>query len=252
MKRYSSLEDTRFEVSSSKSVHSEYSQGCGASILKDPSRSKLNHNKSVHFEDFDALSGEESLESKSFCQQQTRENAKSRQIFSQYSQIGRKYPNVNTIANAQSNPFTQNKFSKKDEVDPDFSCNKKHFIKINPKNKIKKSKIKSNSPKPILNAISFGFRDKKFYENLNRFIAVKSSASPVRNGNELIVANSVQSNVIERQRRHLASKSYDFDVMKVPQFQKIILQEPRKGIARVFPQINDKKAIQLNVRYMKP
>ena len=252
MKRYSSLEANRFEVNSSKSVHSEWSQGGVASILKDPSKSKLKHNKSVHFEDFDALSSDESLESKSFCQQQTRENATSHRFFNQHCQSGLKNQTVEKIALVQSNKFTQNRVIKKEDAYPDFPHNKKQFIKVNSANKTKKQKINNKSPKPVPNAISYGFRDKKFYENLNRFIAVKTSASPVRKGSDLMAGNVVENNIVERQIGHIASKSNDFSVVKVPQFKKMISHESKKGIARVSPLVNDKKIIQLNVRYMKP
>lgn len=153
-----------------QNVHKKHS----VSILKDPSKSKLKHNRSVRFLEPEDFSSEESLENKSVCQQQTKEIPKPLNKF-----FIRDYLNFfnRETFNSQQNPRSKKQVEEKKIV--------KNPKKMSEKGKSKpgtKPGFSSTDPGFEPKVINFQFRDKNFYAKLNKFIKGKESVSPVRNG----------------------------------------------------------------------
>ena len=135
------------------------------SILKDPSQTKLKHNRSVRFIDPES-SSEESLEAKPICQQQIKDppppilfQATNLKFIKRESCVGQVVPT----------------FIKKGEESKTQRAVKKFQGKL-----VKKTFHSSASPKIDQKVMNFEFRDKSFYAKLNKFMSNKGSISPER------------------------------------------------------------------------
>lgn len=163
------------EMSRSMSVEPKHHKSSLSSILKDPSRSKLKHNRSVRFLEPEDYSSEESLETKSVCQQQTKAAI---QVICQ--PFMNDFIRLNKRESYMSNPVNSI------PPQPPIFIKKREELKIikNSKNVVNQSSAKakpkkfhsSASPKIEPKIINFGFRDKNFYEKLNKFICNKVSS----------------------------------------------------------------------------
>jgi hypothetical protein len=158
------------EVSRSLSVEPDHKSSVN-SILKDPSKSKLKHNRSVRFLEPEDDSSEESLESRSVCQQQTKETAHPVRlnVVNDFIRINKRESCLNTLFQpSKPNPST----SKKKEEVKVIKNTEKIINKANSKQK--KNFHSSASPKFEPKVINFEFRDKSFYAKLNKFISTKT------------------------------------------------------------------------------
>ncbi|OMJ80756.1 hypothetical protein SteCoe_18914 [Stentor coeruleus] len=169
----------------SKSIDSKSHNNSVCSILKDPSRSKLKHQRSVRFLEPEDFSSEGSLESKSVCQQQFKAQKPKGKKKSLLQYSSPRQP----IAEKHDHSHNLDKYMIKDHKSQDMQYNHKES-KIKPqihkfivKNKTNKGHNFSASPKFEPKVINYNFRDKNFYDNLNRFISHKSSTSPKRHIN---------------------------------------------------------------------
>ena len=163
------------EMSRSMSVEPKHHKSSLSSILRDPSKSKLKHNRSVRFLEPEDYSSEESLDNKSVCQQQTKAAIQvvCQPFMNDFIRLNKR---ESYMGNPANNAIPQ---------PPVFIKKREEFKMIrNPKNviaqnsaKIKPKKFHSSaSPKFEPKIINFGFRDKNFYEKLNKFICNKVSS----------------------------------------------------------------------------
>lgn len=243
MRRYSSLEADKFQVSSSKSLHSEHGRYGVASILKDPSKSKLKHNKSVHFEDFEPLSSEESFNSPTFCQQQTKQSVTRQNFLNFYCPKLIKTPAKEKLNQNHTNSFKKSPNSDKGKSPQNVSPSKKKFIKVVSAKKINKMTRISVSPIVVNSVINFEFRDQRFYKNLNKFISVKEP------GKEEI-SKKTEMDKEECKPGHVATRSTEIYLTRSEKNHNTSVSSIRQQSKP--PLYVDKKHVQLNVRYMKP
>lgn len=186
------MKKTYQEISRSMSLRTDRHKHSVSSILKDPSRSKLKHNRSVRFMDPESSSSDSSIEPKPTCQQQSKVNLPSPTIISPVSNI-----QPAPVKPAQIPPPPAPKFLKREsyasQVTPTF-IKKPEEVKLKksskklPEKPPDKSPVKSPkknfhssaSPRIDQKVMNFGFRDSNFYAKLNKYISSKGSVSPDR------------------------------------------------------------------------
>jgi len=184
------------EISRSMSLRTDRRKHSVSSILKDPSRSKLKHNRSVRFMDAESSSSSDSsIEPKPTCQQQSKVVLASQSITSTTSipQPAPLKPPANLQTFGQSAPIPAPKFLKRDsyasQQTPTFIKKPEETKPKKPKKKVpeksptktpKKNFHSSASPRIDQKVMNFGFRDSNFYAKLNKYISSKGSVSPER------------------------------------------------------------------------
>lgn len=183
------------EISRSMSLRTDRRKHSISSILKDPSRSKLKHNRSVRFMDAESSSSDSSIEPKPTCQQQSKVVLPSQSITSPISnpQPAPLKPPQNPQTLAQNPPIAAPKFLKREsyasQLTPTFIKKpeetkpkklKKKAPEKSPTKSPKKNFHSSASPRIDHKVMNFGFRDSNFYAKLNKYISSKGSVSPER------------------------------------------------------------------------
>ncbi|OMJ82446.1 hypothetical protein SteCoe_16855 [Stentor coeruleus] len=163
------------DKSRSKSIDSKSHNNSVYSILKDPSKSKLKHHRSVRFIEPEDFSSEESLESKSVCQQQSKIQILKTPVNDFFKQNSPKEPQPYKPVSGSSKLIIKNHKAKDLQYNKPDNKPKAQLHKIVVKNKRSKGYHFSASPKFEPKIINYEFRDKNFYEKLNKFIYCKPS-----------------------------------------------------------------------------
>ena len=172
------------ERSRCKSTGSNSNNSSVCSILKDPKKGKLKHQRSVRFEEPDTFSSNDaSFDIKHMCEIKTSPKSApvaipsiislglSKPAFSDYSpsQFLLNKPNHRSsrstvVSNASTTP----------------SASPTKILSIVKSNKAGELNL---SPKFQPKTLNYEFRNQSFYQKLNKFISAKSSVSPVRSVN---------------------------------------------------------------------
>lgn len=157
--------------SRSLSVEPDHNKSCVSSILKDPSKSKFKHNRSVRFLEPEDFSSDESLDTKSVCQQQSKDVPKpiNNYFVRDYLKFNKRESCASQEVQVKKGKFEGNKVK-----------NSKNVINKVQGKIVKKNCYSSTEPKFEPKVINFEFRDKSFYAKLNKFIKGKESVSPDR------------------------------------------------------------------------
>ena len=161
--------------SRSLSVEPDHNKSCVSSILKDPSKSKFKHNRSVRFIEPEDFSSEESNEAKSVCQQQSKDMPRPINNF-----FVRDYLKCYKRESCASQKVPVKKGKLEEEEEKKKVKNSKRVCSRVQSKIVKKNSNTSIEPKFEPKVMNFGFRDKNFYAKLNKFITGKDSVSPDR------------------------------------------------------------------------
>ena len=243
MKRNGSLVVNTYSKLRSRSIESRKSNDYVISILKDPSKSNLKHNKSVHFDDRLDILSEESNETKASYQQQYKDIEKTPHFCSVLCKDKEKHSSIDNKFHFKMNNFEQKIKQKEFDTNKETKAKKNRFTKgISTKVKLNSSES-SSSPKFAPKIINFQFRDQGFYEKLNKFIIHKELVSPKRKKNEI-------NNEEHQKRMH-----YDTNNPTRFNSNEKLKNDQQNHLAK--PEISSNKqsvrnSIQLNVRYPRP
>lgn len=161
------------DKSRSKSIDSKSHNNSVCSILKDPSRSKLKHHRSVRFIEPEDFSSEESLESKSVCQQQSKIQMLKTPAGAFFQESSPKEPQAHKPVSGSSKLIIKNHKAQDIQYNKPDSKIKAQLHKVVVKNKGGKGYHFSASPKFEPKIINYEFRDKNFYDKLSKFIFSK-------------------------------------------------------------------------------
>ncbi|OMJ79424.1 hypothetical protein SteCoe_20579 [Stentor coeruleus] len=195
------------DKSRSKSIDSKSHNNSVCSILKDPSRSKLKHNRSVRFLEPSDFSSEESLESKSVCQQQSKIKILKTPVNAFSQENSPKEPKLHKPISDSSKLIIKNHKAQVLQYNKPDNKIKAQLHKVVVKNKGSKGYHFSASPKFEPKIINYEFRDKNFYEKLNKFVYCKApgiSKKQVSKCAEDNKLNAYASNIV-----HSGNKSVD-------------------------------------------
>ena len=196
MKQYDSYQSRyRYQSAGCNSNNSSVS-----SILKEPGRSKLKHQRSVRFEEPDDYSSNEvSFDMKNSCNPQGKQSPK---ITPNNSFMINKTPIKPNFSECSPQPSINSKnhrSSKSSVISSQDTYPNSSPIKILSVTRLSQNNYSSNSPKFQPKTLNYDFRDQSFYQKLNRFIKAKESISPIRSTNTSFIQDvKLSKNINEK------------------------------------------------------
>ena len=172
------------ERSRCKSTGSNSNNSSVCSILKDPKKGKLKHQRSVRFEEPDTFSSNDaSFDIKHMCEIKTSPKSAPAAMPSNIS-LGLSKPVFSDYSPSQFLINKPNHRSSRSTVVSNVSTTPNTSpIKILSIVKSNKAGEVNLSPKFQPKTLNYEFRNESFYQKLNKFISAKSSVSPVRSVN---------------------------------------------------------------------
>ena len=204
MKKHDSYQSrSRYQSTGCNSNNSSIS-----SILKEPGRSKLKHQRSVRFEEPDDFSSNEiSFDIKNINIKPTLSPKNTSNNIFTVNQSPPK-PNFSEYSPQVSVYSKSHKSSKSSIIPNQFAYPNSSPIKIISVTKLSKASESSNSPKFQPKTLNYEFRDQSFYQKLNKFINAKGSVSPVRSVNSSFV-QEVKTTKIANEKALGVNQSYE-------------------------------------------